>query len=161
MEYEFSKISAKLLNLESGYVLEKGEKFLPWKANYFEAVRVFYEESKISYGELLTIFWKNIDPSDDTGQFLDRGPQYRTAIFYTNCEQKTLAMKSREIVEKSGIFDMVATLILEAGEFLRAEPSQQRYYEKFPIDFRIHRRLSNRKEILQKWRNFKGFQESF
>ena len=71
---------------------------------HVEAIQVYYDPSKITYEQLLNFFWKHIDPTDDGGQFVDRGSQYRSAIFYHDEEQKRLAETSREALSKSGRF---------------------------------------------------------
>ncbi len=152
LEYEFSKLN--LENLEVGYELPNGKTFKVWKKEYFEVVRMEYDEVIVKYEELLDLFWKSIDPQDRNGQFIDRGLQYRSAIFYTNDLQKRLALLSKERVKNSGLFEHVHTLILKAGTFMKAEEHHQRYYLKFPIDFRIHRDLSNRKIVRKKWEKF-------
>ena len=72
---------------------------------YVEAVQVTYDPSKITYEQLLNVFWRQIDPTDAGGQFVDRGPQYRSAVFYPSDEQKQLAEKSKQELAKSGRFD--------------------------------------------------------
>src|SRR4030043_1991562 len=69
---------------------------------HVEAIQVYYDPSKLSYEELLDFFWKHIDPTDKGGQFVDRGSQYRSVIFYHDEEQKQLAEKSKEALDKSG-----------------------------------------------------------
>ena len=88
---------------------------------HYEAIQVYYDPDKISYEDLLGLFWRNIDPTDGGGQFVDRGSQYKTAIFYHNENQKELAEKSREELEKSGKFDKpIATAILPFTVFYKA-----------------------------------------
>ena len=72
---------------------------------HLEAIQVVYRPSKVTYGELLDVFWRHVDPTDSGGQFVDRGPQYRTAIFYHNEGQRRLAQKSREDLDNSNRFD--------------------------------------------------------
>ena len=104
---------------------------------HFEAVRVRYDPNRITYRRLLEAFWKNIDPVDPGGQFYDRGPQYRTAIFYLNDEQKRLAEESKQALEDSGIFQKpIATLILPAKPFYPAEDYHQDYYKKNPAHYK-------------------------
>src|SRR5208337_5566297 len=74
------------------------------KTGHHEAIQVYYDPSNVSYERLLDIFWRHIDPTDAGGQFADRGPQYRTVIFYHDEEQKRIAEKSKEDLEKSGQF---------------------------------------------------------
>ena len=97
------------------------------KTGHVEAIRIRYDENKISYPELLDIFWMNIDPTDPGGQFVDRGGQYVSAIFYHNEEQKTLAEASKKELESSGKFDEpIATEILQAVTFYPASFLLQR-----------------------------------
>ena len=72
---------------------------------HVEAIQVYYDPSKITYEGLLDFFWKHIDPTDRGGQFVDRGQQYRSVIFYHDEEQKRLAEKSKEALDKSGRFN--------------------------------------------------------
>src|SRR6056297_267497 len=81
-----------------------------------EAVRIRYDETKITYRELLEVFWRNIDPLDEGGQFADRGSQYRTAIFYHDEEQRRMAEESKRRLEEEEHLDApVATEIVPAG----------------------------------------------
>ena len=99
-----------------------------------EAVQVTYDPTKITYAELVEIFWRQIDPTDDGGQFTDRGFQYTTAIFYYNDGQKQVAEESKESLEKSTKFDKpIATQILPFSTFYPAEEYHQDYYKKVPI----------------------------
>lgn len=117
---------------------------------HYEAVQVIYDPSKISYEELLDYFWKHMDPTDVKGQFVDKGSQYRTAIFYLNETQKKLAEESKERLEKSGKFDKpIATKILPASEFYKAEEYHQDYYKKKPIQYQRYKRGSGREEKLK------------
>ena len=75
------------------------------RTGHTEAVQVLYDPEKITYGELLDVFWRHVDPTDPGGQFVDRGSQYRTAIFYHNENQKHLAEKSKKELENSGRFE--------------------------------------------------------
>jgi len=96
---------------------------------HYEAIQVYYDPSKITYEDLLAMFWRNIDPTDSGGQFVDRGSQYKTAIFYHNETQKELAEKSKENLEKSGKFDKpVVTEILPFSVFYKAEDYHQNYF---------------------------------
>ncbi len=122
-----------------------------------EAVQITYEPLKISYERLLDIFWRQIDPTDAGGQFVDRGAQYRTAIFYHTEKQKTLAEKSKLELEKSGRFSKpVVAEILPATEFYMAEDYHQDYYRKEALRYKSYRRHSGRDQYLeQMWQNYK------
>ena len=85
-----------------------------------EVVEILYDPQKISYKELLEVFWRNIDPTTPNQQFADKGSQYRTAIFYHNEEQKKLAEQSKADLEKSGKFDKpIVTEIVKLPAFIR------------------------------------------
>lgn len=101
------------------------------KTGHFEAVQVFYDPERISYSDLLDIFWAIHNPLRDDGQGPDVGHQYRAAIFYINDEQKKAATESKRILERSGKYrSEIKTLILPASEFYPAEDYHQQYYEK-------------------------------
>ncbi len=105
-----------------------------------EAVEVVYDPARISYEQLLDVFWKNIDPITPNRQFCDVGSQYRSAIFYHGDEQKRLAEKSKRTIESSGRFDKpIVTEIHPAGPFYRAEEYHQDYYKKNPIRFNFYK----------------------
>ena len=96
-----------------------------------EAVQVHYDPKRISYRELLEVFWRNIDPTDDRGQSADRGAQYRSAVFYHTQEQKREAEVSRARLAASGRFDQpIVTPIEPAGPFYPAEDYHQDYYKR-------------------------------
>ncbi len=105
---------------------------------HYEAVRIDYDPSIVGYERLLHIFWRNIDPFDDSGQFCDNGDQYRSAIFYSNDEEKALAEKSKaELEERFG--RPIVTEVLPAQEFYAAEDYHQDYYQKNPLRYRFYR----------------------
>ncbi|MGI6387190.1 MAG: peptide-methionine (S)-S-oxide reductase MsrA [Desulfomonilia bacterium] len=115
------------------------------KTGHLEAVRVIYDPSRISYQRLLDIFWQQIDPTDSTGQFVDKGSQYRTAIFYHNDEQKRIAEESKRLLESSGRFHRpIVTEIRPAAAFYRAEEYHQGYYEKNASRYEFYRSRSGR-----------------
>ena len=97
-----------------------------------ESIEVVYDAKKISYQDLLKVFWENIDPFDQYGQFCDKGEQYTSAIFYTSEEQKKEAEASRPKGK-------VVTLILPAKKFYPAEEYHQSYYTKNPIRYKFYR----------------------
>ncbi|HOO44687.1 MAG TPA: peptide-methionine (S)-S-oxide reductase MsrA [Deltaproteobacteria bacterium] len=116
-----------------------------------EAVQITFNPAKISYEDLLEVFWRQIDPTDVGGQFVDRGNQYRSAIFYHNDEQKRLAEESRDKLAKSGRFKKpIVTEIVKAGPFYRAEEYHQYYYKKNPIRYKYYRYRSGRDQFLDK-----------
>jgi len=113
-----------------------------------EAVQITYDPSKITYERLLDVFWRQIDPTDAGGQFVDRGPQYRTAIFYHTDEQKMLAENSKADLERSGRYKKpVVTEILPVAEFYMAEEYHQDYYEKESLRYKSYRKHSGRDQV--------------
>ncbi len=116
-----------------------------------EAIQVSYDPAKITYSRLLEVFWQQVDPTDTEGQFVDKGPQYLTAIFYHSPEQQALANKSKEELEKSGRFKSpVATKILPFSEFYVAEEYHQDYYKKNPVRYKLYRVNSGRDQFIKK-----------
>ncbi|MBW2220613.1 MAG: peptide-methionine (R)-S-oxide reductase MsrB [Deltaproteobacteria bacterium] len=121
------------------------------KTGHMEAVQVIYDPSKVTFSELLEVFWRQIDPTDPGGQFADRGSQYKTAIFYHNDEQKELAQKSKKDLEASGKFTKpIVTPIIKATEFYNAEDYHQDYYKKDPERYKSYRHYSGREPFLKK-----------
>ncbi len=124
---------------------------------HIEAVQITYEDSIISYKELLDIFWKQIDPTDENGQFNDRGHKYKTAIFYHDEEQKNIAEKSKNDLENSNKFGKkIVTEIIPATTFYKAEQYHQDYYKKNPIHYNMYYKGSGRKDFIKNtWHNNK------
>jgi peptide methionine sulfoxide reductase msrA/msrB len=120
---------------------------------HLEVVQVHYDPNIISYEALLESFWRQIDPTDNGGQFVDRGRQYRPAIFYHDETQKLLAEKSRASLASSGRFQKpIQTEIIEFKKFYPAEEYHQDYYKKNPIRYKFYRYNSGRDQFLeQKW----------
>src|ERR1700693_3793741 len=107
---------------------------------HMESVEITYDPSKISYSQILDVFWRNINPTDPDGQFFERGTQYRTAIFYHNNVQERLAEESKEGLDKSGRFGKpIVTRIIPASEFYRAEEYHQDFYKKNPMRYKLYR----------------------
>lgn len=118
---------------------------------HYEAIQVSYDPAKTSFEELLEIFWRQIDPTDSTGQFVDQGPQYRSAIFYQDAEQKRLAEESKKKLGQSEQFDKpIVTAILPAATFYPAEDYHQDYYKKNPLRYKFYRYQSGRDAFLKK-----------
>ena len=122
---------------------------------HIESVRVHYDPAIITYEGLLAAFWRMIDPTDAGGQFVDRGEQYATAIFYHDEQQKLAAERSRDALAATGRYTkVIATPIREAGEFYVAEGYHQDYYEKNPVRYNLYRYGSGRDQYLDKtWGN--------
>ena len=118
---------------------------------HVEAIQVKFDPSKVTYSQLLDVFWHQIDPTDSGGQFVDRGAQYRSVIFYHSEEQKMLAEKSKQALEKSGRFGKpIVTEIIKATKFYKAEEYHQDYYKKNPIRYKFYRFNSGRDQFLKK-----------
>ena len=117
---------------------------------HVETVRVVYDPNRISYAELLEIFWRHVDPTDGGGQFMDRGDQYRSVIFYANEEERQLAEASKQTLADSGRFDKaIVTDILPLGSFFDAEAYHQDYYKRNPIRYNSYRSGSGRDQFLR------------
>jgi peptide-methionine (S)-S-oxide reductase len=114
-----------------------------------EAVLVTYDPTKIGYDKLLEVFWHNIDPLDDGGQFCDRGMQYTTAIFVADNEQRRLAETSKAAMDER-FGKPVATVILDAGPFYAAEGYHQDYYKTNPLHYKFYRFSCGRDARLEK-----------
>ena len=118
---------------------------------HVEVVQVTYDPAMITYRQLLNVFWRQIDPTDAGGQFVDRGPQYRSVIYYLNEAQKSQAEQSRKNLQEAGIYDKpIATEILPAGKFYRAEDYHQNYHSEHPIRYKYYRSRSGRDKYLDK-----------
>lgn len=109
-------------------------------SGHYEAVKVSYDPEVVSYQQLLDVFWRNIDPLDDLGQFCDKGSSYRSAVFVANGAQRSLAEQSRDQVQKTlGQDSPVLTPILAASTFYPAEDYHQDYYKKNPRRYQYYR----------------------
>ena len=116
-----------------------------------ESVEVTYDPARITYGQLLDVFWRNIDPTDSYGQFCDQGEQYTAAIFVHDEAQRRLAELSLRNARKR--FKRVATVVLPASRFWPAEEYHQDYYKKNPLHYRLYRAGCGRDKRLDEiWR---------
>ena len=110
------------------------------RTGHAEAVQVVYDPAKISYERLLNVYWRNVDPTDRTGQFCDRGSQYRPAIFVHDETQRKLAEASKAALGKTKPFAApVVVDIVPASAFWPAEEYHQKYHSKNPIRYRYYR----------------------
>ena len=143
-ESDFDKVPG-VLSTTSGYIgghVENPtyEDVSYGKSGHIEAVQVRYDSSKISYAQLLEVFWPTIDPITANAQFCDKGPQYRSAIFYGNPQEQALAEASKAALERSGkLPGPVVTEILAATTFYPAEEYHQDYHSKNPIRYAYYR----------------------
>jgi peptide methionine sulfoxide reductase msrA/msrB len=131
------------------------EKVSRGKTGHYEAVRVTYDPETVSYDTLLDTFWRQIDPTDDGGQFADRGSHYKTAIFYTTEEQRLAAIRSKAALDASGIFEKpVVTDIVPAKPFYVAEEYHQNYYQKNVVHYSLYKEGSGRKGFIERvWKD--------
>jgi peptide methionine sulfoxide reductase msrA/msrB len=121
------------------------------ETGHYEAIQIIYDPSKVSYEKLVNTFWQQIDPTDAYGQFVDRGSQYHTAIFYNNDAQRNIAVESKEKLEKSGKFNKsIATKVLPLTEFYPAEEYHQNYYIKSASNYKRYRSHSGRDQFIEK-----------
>ena len=123
------------------------------KTKYRESIEIAYDPTKISYDQLLDIYWRQIDPTQADGQFTDIGPSYRAAIFYGNAEEKKIAEASKEKLTRSGKFKKpIVTEILPAMKFWAAEDYHQKYYRENPERFEAFEQGSGRVSFKkEKW----------
>ena len=118
---------------------------------HLEAIEIVYDPSVVSYDKLLDVFWRNIDPTDAGGQFVDRGGQYRSAIFYHTEDQKKAAEAAKQRLARSGVFSKpIVTEIIPAATFYKAEEYHQDYYKKNPVRYKFYRFNSGRDQFLEK-----------
>lgn len=154
MEPPFEKLDG-VISVVSGYI--GGHKDNPtYKevsaggTGHTEAVEITFDPTKVTYDDILEVFWRNIAPTDGGGQFVDRGGQYRSGIFYHTDEQKMVAEASKRKLADSGKFkDKIVTEITPAGTFYVAEEYHQDYYKKNPIRYKYYRGGSGRDKYLK------------
>ena len=148
IEADFEKLPG-VFDAESGYAggtLKNPtyEQVSAGGTGHAEVVRVYYDPKKVSYQKLVDYFWRHIDPTVKDRQFCDGGNQYRSAIFYQNEAEKSVAEASKTALEKSGRFPTIHTEIAPAGTFYPAEEYHQAYYKKNPIRYNYYRSACGR-----------------
>ena len=155
MEQPFEKLPG-VKSVTSGYI--DGEKKDPTykevssgSTGHKEAVLIEFDDSLVNLEQILKVFWRQINPTDDKGQFVDRGEQYTTGIFYFNDKQKEIAEQSKKKLIKSKRFDRpIVTPIKKASTFYPAEEYHQDYYKKSPLKYKFYRYRSGRDDFLDK-----------
>lgn len=152
-EHDFANIPG-VINVISGFTGGKVknptyEKVTQGKTGHFEAIKVTYDPAKVTFEDLLSIFWQNIDPTDPTGQFCDKGAQYQAVIFYQTKKEQKLAELSKSKLLASGKFKNITTLILPTSTFYPAEEYHQHYAEKNPLRYKFYRYLCGRDQRLK------------
>jgi peptide methionine sulfoxide reductase msrA/msrB len=121
------------------------------RSGHLESIQITYDPSTITYEKLLDVFWRQINPTDAGGQFVDRGESYESAIFYHNEKQKQLALESKKKLEQSGRFNKpIVTMIRPAETFYPAEDYHQDYWKKNPTRYKFYRYNSGRDQYLTK-----------
>ena len=159
MEHPFEKLDG-VTEVISGYT--GGHKINPTYeevsaggTGHAEAVQITYDSDKVAYADLLDVYWRQIDPTDAGGSFVDRGSQYRSAIFYHDDEQKRLAELSKENLDKSGRYDKpIVTEVVKFSKFYKAEDYHQDYYKKHRLKYEYYRYRSGRDQYLRRiWDN--------
>ena len=142
VESDFDKVDG-VLETVSGYI--GGNSTNPTykthtKQGHLEAVRVVYDSSKVEYGELVDYFLRHIDPTDDGGQFCDRGNSYRTAVFVENEEERSEVEAQFSAIDQAGILPApIVTRVLDETSFYNAEDYHQNYYQKNPARYKLYR----------------------
>ena len=152
MESDFEKVPG-VISVTSGYTGGKVknpsyEQVSSGGTGHVEAIEIAFDPAKITYEKLVAIFWANIDPLDETGQFCDHGEQYHTVIFVHDDAQKRVAEDSKKSVEQK-LKAKVATLIVAAGPFYPAEEHHQKYSEKNPFRYGLYRKGCGRDQKLE------------
>jgi peptide-methionine (S)-S-oxide reductase len=154
MEEAFEKVDG-VLSAMSGYIgghvvnptytqVSAGE------TGHTEAIEVMYDPTKVSYGQLLDVFWHNIDPTVPDRQFCDHGSQYRAEIFYHDEKQQQLAEQSKLALEQSKPFqEPIVTQVVAASTFYPAEEYHQDYYKKNPIRYKFYKYSCGRAQRLE------------
>ena len=121
------------------------------RTRHQESIQVHYDPEQIRYEDLLFVFWRQIDPTDGGGQFVDRGNQYRTAIFYHSEQQRQVAERWRQELGNSGRYDKsIVTPITKFTSFYPAEDYHQDYYKKSPGRYHQYRAGSGRDQFLDR-----------
>jgi peptide-methionine (S)-S-oxide reductase len=154
MEPPFDKLDG-VISTTSGYTA--GDKINPTyrevsagNTGHTEAVQITYNPDKISYNELLKVYWKNIDPTAINRQFCDSGSQYRSGIYFLNKSQEAAARQSFQQLKQNKPFDeAIATEILPASTFYPAEDYHQDYYLKNPLRYKYYRYSCGRDQRLE------------
>jgi peptide methionine sulfoxide reductase msrA/msrB len=163
MEHPFEILDG-VVSVESGYSGGMTEdptysEVSSGTTGHIETVQIRYNPEKVSYNDLLDVFWRQIDPTDGGGSFVDRGSQYLNAIFYHNAEQKKIAEISIKNLEASGRYDRpIVTEIREFTKFYRAEEYHQDYYIKSAPQYKFYRMNSGRDQYRERtWGDEKDY----
>jgi peptide-methionine (S)-S-oxide reductase len=144
MQHDFEKVDG-IIKTTVGYtggevVNPSYEQVSTGETGHYEAIKIVYDPKKISYQQLLNLYWHDTDPSDATGQFCDKGKEYHPVIFYQDAQQQKMALASKEELMQSHVLkNGVATQILPAKTFYPAEDYHQNYSDKNPLAYSAYR----------------------
>ena len=153
LEADFDKLPG-VIATESGYTAGRTERptyeeVSSGATGHTEGVRVTYDPAKVNYEQLITYFWRHIDPTVKDRQFCDIGSQYRSGIYWSNAREREIAESSRAALLRSGTLAQVETEMAAASEFYPAEEYHQDYYLKNPIRYSFYRRSCGRDARVQ------------
>ncbi|MBD2842732.1 peptide-methionine (S)-S-oxide reductase MsrA [Erythrobacter rubeus] len=154
-EADFEKVEG-VIDVVSGYT--GGDRENPTyrqvtfgDTGHYEAILVTYDETKVTYDELLSVFWKNIDPFDAAGQFCDKGSSYRAAVFPESDSEREAAEGTKDTLEAK-LGREFATMVIDRDDFYLAEEYHQDYYKKNPVRYRVYRSNCGRdRRLAQVW----------
>lgn len=155
MEAPFEK-TAGVIGVDSGYVNSNVpnptyEQVSEGDTGAYEAIEVIYDPAKVTFEDLLNVYWTTIDPTQGDGQFNDRGSQYLTGIFYQNSEEKMIAQESKKILDEAKVFKKPITVeVIALKSWTRAEEYHQDYYKKNATHYNAYSAGSGRKGFLDK-----------
>jgi peptide-methionine (S)-S-oxide reductase len=152
-EADFDKVSG-VISTTSGYVggtvvNPTYEQVVSGTTGHAEAVEVVFDPSKVSYQQLLDVFWRTHDPLAKNRQFCDRGEQYRAGVFYLDDQQRKLAEASKQAAQAKFAPRLVHTEVTKAGPFYKAEDYHQDYYRKNPVRYAYYRYNCGRDQRLE------------
>ena len=153
MEESFDKVEGVIKSISGysgGHLKDPTYEDVIYKdTGHVEEIEITYDPQKTSYNNLLNIFWKNIDPFDEFGQFCDKGKSYRSVVFYQSEKQKKVIKESFKKVEKK-FNSKVVTLIWKYEKFYPAENYHQNYYQKNFMRYLSYKKACQREEVLKK-----------
>ncbi len=162
MEPPFEKMPG-VIDVVSGYAGGRDkdptyEEVSSGATGHYETIEITYDPKVVTYAELLDVFWRQIDPTDAGGSFVDRGQQYGSVIFYSNDEEKKIAEDSKKRLAESGIFKApIVTEIKKLETFYKAEDYHQDYYKKSTLKYKFYRSRSGRDNFIKKvWKGKEG-----
>ncbi len=154
VESDFEKLPG-VIEVVSGYTGGRTENPTYKQVSYndtghYEAAKVTFDASVVSYEELLEFYWTSVDPTDATGQFCDKGESYRTAIFARPDQMDAAQQSLSEIKETKPFSDLIVTPVLSVSTFYNAEDYHQDYYKKNPVRYKLYRTGCGRDARLKK-----------